>query len=59
MKYKYLTIYKFGDEFRWGLEESLFELEERKIIKEYKLRIRIDKELFDTIYDFYKDEEEN
>lgn len=54
MKYKYLTIYKFDDEFRWGLEQSSFELEERKMINGYKVRIRIDDELYNIINQFYE-----
>lgn len=51
MKYKYITIMNFGGiDQRVGLEQSNFELEENKIIKDYKIHIRITEEQFSEIY---------
>ena len=40
----YLSLMKFDDELRWGLELSLFELKDLE--NEYRYRIRISKEEF-------------
>ena len=62
MKYKYVTLYKFNDELRYGLEQSIFELEENKLIKDYKIRLRITDEQFKLIEKSFftmEDQDEN
>ena len=62
MKYKYVTLYKFNDELRYGLEQSIFELEENKLIKDYKIHLRITDEQFKLIEKSFftmEDQDEN
>lgn len=59
MKYKYVTLYKFDNELRYGLEQSVFKLEENKLIKDYMIRLPITDEQFKLIEkSFYTMEDE-
>ena len=42
----YVSLMKFDDELRWGLEEYLYEPDEKELEKDYYYNIPISKELY-------------
>lgn len=56
IKNRFITLMKFGDELRWGLEDSLYDISEHERENSYSLKIEINKELYDYLYEkFYKE----
>ncbi len=53
--YKYLSLMKFDDELRWGLELSLYKLPEKDLEKDYEYKIPISDKLYEKLNNkFYK-----
>lgn len=48
---------KFDDELRWGLEQSLYNMNEDEKENSYSLKIEINKELYDYLLEKFYDRE--
>lgn len=60
MIYRYLSLMKFGNELRWGLESSFYELSGSDLEKNYVYLIPISKEMYKKLNEkFYESEKDN
>lgn len=53
----YISLMRFGDELRWGLEQYLYEPNEIELEKDYYYNIPVDKELFNYLENKFYDRE--